>query len=150
MRVETRSGEPHAHVQDGTCDQQHRYIPVTASKFHERFWAPCKAPQMLYFYRFSYSAYVFWAPCKAPKSAREICHAILTGFQALKCEFSPSQMLSSVSTPANNAPASDLNRLDSRYFYPYHRVFGRLARRPKLFYYWAPCKAPKKLASRKH
>ena len=32
---------------------------------------------------------------------------------------------------------------DSWYFYPYNRVVGRLARRPKPFYYWAPCKAPR-------
>ena len=29
------------------------------------------------------------------------------------------------------------------YFYPYHRVPGRLARRPVVKKLWAPCKAPK-------
>ena len=32
---------------------------------------------------------------------------------------------------------------DSWYFYPYHRLFGRLARRPVVKKLWAPCKAPK-------
>ena len=34
---------------------------------------------------------------------------------------------------------------DSSYFYPYHRVFGRLARHPIIKKLWATCKAPKNL-----
>ena len=52
---------------DDDCEKRGNCCSDKAKKFHERFWAPCKAPKILYFLWFSYSAYVFWAPCKAPE-----------------------------------------------------------------------------------
>lgn len=48
--------------------------PSLTSKFHELFWAPCKAPKVHIRHKKTIRNIVFWAPCKAPERAREISY----------------------------------------------------------------------------